>query len=240
MPKMIKCRWHNDDTPSMAIYETHGHCFGCQKRVPLSELGEEGHFEERDRYVEPIQETVAYIQGLPTKSIRGLSLPYDDVGYYILWPGGKYYIRRNWSDSKARYHSPAGHSKPLFVAKHLPAPASLIVVEGQLNAISIAESGVKACVVSPGATGDFTKINNYPFYCVYSDVMLLLDNDGPGSIAGIELKAALLPMIKNVSIKLMPSNEDANEILQKYGKEILRQRVESFLLEARMPSGLYP
>ncbi len=36
-PVKIMCPWHNDTTPSLAIYHDHAYCYGCYKRVSILE-----------------------------------------------------------------------------------------------------------------------------------------------------------------------------------------------------------
>lgn len=94
-----------------------------------------------------------------------------------------------------------------------------------MNALSLAQTDLDATIVSPGGTGDFKKTCNLPYYSVYANILLLLDNDAPGALGAIELKSHLAVFKKNVAIRLM--EKDANELLQEIGPEGLAKWVRN-------------
>lgn len=218
----ILCPYHKESTPSFHVYpDGSGHCYGCgahegpskQRIVP-----------DEERYVEDIQASIKYIKSLPRATIRGLSLHHDNDYYYVVWPSDDYYVRRRKVDvpDRPKYVGAAGHRKPIFIARERSRSVPLIVVEGQLNALSMAEAEIQASVVSPGAATDFKKLANLPYYMGYDNIVLVLDNDAAGAMGAIELKGQLLAMGKtNVRIHLV--NEDANEILQAGGPDAVRE-----------------
>jgi 5S rRNA maturation endonuclease (ribonuclease M5) len=183
----------------------------------------------KERYREDIEKSKEYINGLPKKVIRGFDLPFDDRGYYLLWPDGVYYKRRNWGDSGSKYYSPAGHTKPLFVVRER-FQGRLFLVEGEINALSIAAAFPDASVISPGSATDFKKYNTKDYLTLiryYSTVIVCVDYDGPGAEAAIYTKGALLGKGPKVQIALM--KKDANQVLNEAGKEELRAEVERAL-----------
>lgn len=234
--KQINCVFHKGDrTASLTLY-TDGryYCFGCTASGKCSELGLDIQGEitnARPRPKEDLANSIEYISGLPTKLLRGLDLPYDDTGYYIVWPDRSYYVKRLFdpSTSGRKYHSPSGHSKPLF--KIAGTSTTLIIVEGQINALSIhsAIPDIECC--SPGGAGDFVK-GDYErhrgYYRSFGKILILADADTPGLKAAYALSRALIADgVADVTFKLM--KEDANDILTRYGKERLKQDIETYL-----------
>lgn len=218
----IKCPYHEEDTPSFHVYpDGSAHCYGCGAHE-----GPQGDraIPDEEKYVENLKESLEYIATLPRGPVRGLSLPSDSVFNYIVWPDTDYYIKRRKvdSDTLPKYIGAAGHKKPLFIARTADRTSPLLIVEGQLNALSFASAEINATVVSPGAATDFKKLIHLPYYFAYDNIILVLDNDAAGAMGAIDLKGQLLAMGKrNVRIELV--NEDANEVLQAGGKEAVRQ-----------------
>lgn len=220
----IPCPFHDDSTPSLAVYpDGKYYCFGCQKAGPVSDLGLDVPI-TKEKYVEPIEEKLAYIQDLPIREIRGVSLRCDADSYYILYPSGDYFVSRYFSPASAgqKYRCPSGWVKPLYT---LPGPPDrLLIVEGQLNALSCHTSGYPATITSPGGTGDFKDVNHLPFYRKYSNITIIVDNDGPGAIAGLALSKMLIAPERAVNIALF--EPDANDVLVNYGKDELKKRID--------------
>lgn len=228
----IHCVRHQESTPSLVVYSTHAYCYGGCGRIELSELGGKvAEIAPKEKYVEPLKEKLAYIASLPTKTIRGFKLPYDDLGYYLVWPSGDYYKLRVWNpDAKDKYKGPAGHPKPVFWARRC-ASGTLILVEGEANSLSIAEAFPEWDVMSPGSASDFKtdKFKKYILTLVryYRTVIIQTDRDGAGTEAAIHTKGLLLNKVPNLPIVLM--ERDANEIYCHDGKAKLRQEVERHL-----------
>ncbi len=122
MAKII-CIFHDDHEPSMSVYGSWCYCHVCKISVPTSELNipENRHLPRPEPTNVP--DRVKYIEGLPTKLIRGLQLPYDNSGYYILWPSKNYYKRRN-HEGKPRYIGPAGVKASLYHARYIRSPSN--------------------------------------------------------------------------------------------------------------------
>lgn len=217
----ILCEFHREQTPSMAVYEDGSYfCFGCgahgkpgtKRSVPIEQ--------RKEKYVEPIEETITYIRGLPTKTIRGLSLPYDSKYYYIVWPIGLYYTARSWENDGPRYKHPIGHKQIPFVIRR-QGSKRLFIVEGQLNALSIAEVISDVDIVSPGSAGELAKWSNN--YLGYSEYTIIVDKDQPGIKAGLALREQLIKHCPAVLLKAMEM--DANDMLVKRGKDVLLNEV---------------
>src|SRR5690606_33471443 len=109
MPQMVLCQFHEERTPSCAVYSNGYKCFGCGKFGPLSDLGMTAS-EVEPKYVEDIEKSIQQIISLPKKEIRGLDLHSDSNSYYIVWPDHSYYKKRYINPHHGKYQNPSGHS----------------------------------------------------------------------------------------------------------------------------------
>jgi hypothetical protein len=224
MSRRILCRWHDDRRPSMYLFPNGGFCFVCGKSATLAELGNPEPPTEEELLPEDLARSFAYIDSLALRQWRGLTLPLDDDSAYLVWPDRTYYKRRLLHNEKVRYLSPLGHRKPWFWARR--EGDTLIVIEGELNCLSVAEATPYACV-SPGGAGDFSSTQakkNLPSIIQYDTILVVADADAAGAKAVIDLYGELAGRGKTAKTLLMPT--DANEVLQQRGKEELRQEIE--------------
>lgn len=199
----------------MEIYETWSHCFSCGFRVLTKEI--EGYEENQELKKEPedVQEKIRYISQLPRAAFRGLSLPTDNYGFYVVWPNCSFYKCRLHSGT-LRYVGPRGHKAPLFVLES--STNILVVVEGELNALSLKETGKNyGTIASPGSATELIRhLNTYlTLSSKSSTVFIVVDKDIPGVKNGLKLKEELLKRGKRV--KLIAVEQDLNEILQEKG-----------------------
>jgi hypothetical protein len=220
----VHCPFHRERTPSCVLYVDHYSCYGCGARGPLSDLGLAPGTEPEAPEPENLQQSLAHIDALPVRQVRGLSLPSDERSFYIVWPDRDYYKRRFLHSHGSKYIGASGHRKPWFWAR--TGGELCIVAEGELNALSIAEA-VPYAVVSPGGSGDFsskTAKKNVTVLVQYSTILIVADADAPGAKAVIDLYGELAGRVPTVKTLLMP--EDANSILVSRGKEALQAEIE--------------
>ena len=207
----VLCPIHDDHDPSMTVYGKWAYCHVCKASIPSAEL----NIPENKTIPRPeptnVPERIKYIKSLPTDLIRGLQLPYDNSGYYIVWPMDNYYKRRNY-EGKTRYIGPSGVRAPLFVC---PGTAShLIIVEGEINALSLFESIYgEYKIVSPGSASEM--LRHIKSYLIYSKITIIADNDAAGVCHSCQLRDLLHKHKKHATITVM--NEDFNTILQRDG-----------------------
>lgn len=227
----ILCPWHEEQTPSCEVYPDGYKCFGCGARGPLSELPEKYRtLEPEPVQPEDLEKAYQYIDSLPKKRVRGLLLPADEFSFFIPWPDKRYYKRRFFEPQNGpKYIGARGHRKPWFIANWTDSPA-VVLVEGELNALSISQACPELSVVSPGGSGDFYSKGSKKYwqnvvYC--STILLVADKDEAGAKAIIEAKSAIDTAERQAKWLLM--KEDANEILQKEGRESLRKQILSVL-----------
>jgi hypothetical protein len=219
----VLCPMHKEDTPSFVLYEDGGaKCFGCGYYVK----GQEPHnYEIREKERENLKESIDRIMALPVARIRGLELHYDSDSFYIVWDDSRYYKRRFFEERKDKYRCPTGHDKPLFIAERVNGP-NLLIVEGELNALSIAIVTIGWTIVSPGSAAEFDKREYVEYYKQYNNIAMIVDHDPAGAAAAIKLYPELIKHTPNVKVSMW--KEDANNILQRpRGISELRKRVEN-------------
>lgn len=229
----ILCPVHAEKTPSCVIYGETWKCYGCGAHGLTKEIKERTYVPEVvEQYVEDLEKTMEYIESLPLERIRGLSLPADPDAYYIVWPEKNYYKKRlrNCAATAGKYRGPAGHPKPLFRLRPAKPSSDLVVVEGELNALSVREAARELEILSPGSASDYanrTFAQAAPTLAGYKRILILADKDKAGVRAAIRGKAILNQYVRNVRVVLM--EEDANEILQTLGPEGLRHFINGCL-----------
>ena len=230
MRERIYCIKHEEKTPSLVVYDTHAHCFGGCGRIELSELGLTAPEAPKPRYKEDLAKKREYINALPVKEIRGLPFRYDSLGYYVCWPNSDYYKLRLFSPGDGpKYKNPSGHTQPVFWARRSTGQ-TLYVVEGEINALSLAEA-VQYDIMSPGSASNFLALtsNDLTIYRSYANIIIMVDRDAAGTAAAIHLKGLLLGKVPFVSIVLMP--KDCNQVLIDHGKEALKDEADRGLLQ---------
>ncbi len=201
----------------MEVYSDGSYCFSCGFSTnSIKDL----KYESKPK--ENIEEVISYVKSLPTKLIRGLLLPYDDQGFYILWPDLSFYKKRLF-EGKSRYLGPRGHRAPLLKlgqsgvvsGQNMSQLNKILVTEGELNSMSAAlvYPGV---ILSPGAASNFMSYSN-EYLTTKGDFTIVVDKDIPGVVAGLKLKEFLIKNKRRVS--LVPVEKDYNQILQDSGQE---------------------
>lgn len=229
MPKKMHCPFHNDATASLAIYEDSYHCFGCSAHGPLSDLTDLSIkvVPKKKEKPENILPKISYIERLPKKKLRGLVFPCDSEYFYILWPGGTYYLKRHLHQSEgSKYIGPRGHDRPLYSARRGKFDR-LIIVEGELNAMSLNQTFLPCDIVSPGSANSLARKKFLDIYRKYSTIDIVVDEDAAGVKGAIELRALLLDYTPYVEIHLM--KDDANDVLQRSGIDGLEREMEALL-----------
>lgn len=224
--KRVRCLFHKEDTPSLTLFEDgHYHCFGCGAHGWIDQYPELGTVELDEelgvKYVEDIKASLERISSLPKERYRSLELHFDQRGHYIVWPSNDYYKlrKRDAGSNSDKYRSPAGVSKRPFVLSPAAPATTAIVVEGELNAISIWEACKFYPIICPGAATDFGSQEKSKFvdlYSPYKRLIVYTDADKAGCVAAINFKV-LMQQTHDVSIRLM--ERDFNEILQAKGKD---------------------
>ncbi len=228
MNKKYFCPRRPEKTPSAHAYGDHFFCFGCGARGSIKELGLEPGERLETVYVEDVSSTISYIDTLSRKTIRGFSLPFNDRGYYLVYPCRTFYkFRIESASSGSKYRGPSGHSKPWFTVVD-SMQETVAIVEGEFNALSLGLLEGPFDIVSPGGAGDFYSKSaqaNLRKYANYGRAEIICDADAAGAQAAIETKAKLITIgCPEVRIHLV--ERDFNDILVQDGKEALREEVK--------------
>lgn len=220
MKKRVRCPFHNEKTPSLVRRREDWYCYGsCAKAYSIEEVAKKGiseeYEEDEDREREDLVETFRYIKTLPTREIRGLRFPADSRGYYICWPDDSYYKYRLFNPGKgSKYIGPVGYRPPLFWAKK-GSLSTLAIVEGEINALTVAKAQESWSVVSPGSATCFSSRNLSTYlteFKKYNRVIVVLDDDPAGLKGFIEAKSLFLYKLPFVDYVMVPK-PDLNERL---------------------------
>lgn len=224
---------HADSTPSMEIYSEGLYCFSCGFYRPHNG-SLDGVKLPKVAPVEPedLEPALRRIGGLKSDVIRGLLLPADERGYYIVWPGGTFYKYRLFK-GEPRFLAPRGHKQPLLHLRNDNKDAALVIIEGELNALCIDQLndlyGAGAQVLSPGSASSFisSEAQILEIAKTYSRVLIWTDLDP----AGIKALWHIYPKLVRLGIEVLEhtSTEDANDILVKRGPGGLRQYIMNVL-----------
>lgn len=220
----IICPIHNEDTASMVLYPDGAYCFGCKALIRM-DTGVKRTYEKRESIDK------SFIKDLPTKTIRGLTLPYDESGYYIEYPNTDFYLLRKWETGNNKYKYPYNTTRPMFV---LPGGPILVIVEGQLNALSLEKSvsGIRQyfTIASPGSANSINAKNHVDYYLGFDKIIVVVDADEPGVAAANRLKETLYKNNKEYDVWFM--EKDLNDMLVMDGQETIekafKERVEMF------------
>lgn len=221
---------HKDSTPSMHVYESGGYCFSCGYYAPHGPTGDAKLPKVAPVEPEDLKPALRRIGGLKRSVIRGLELPADERGYYIVWPGGTFYKYRLFK-GEPRFLAPKGHKQPLLKVMHATNwTESLILIEGELNAVSIRGGpGEGPDIISPGSAGNFLSQSDeiVELASKYRRVLIWTDHDP----AGIKALWHIYPKLVKLGIEVLEhtSTEDANDILVKRGPGGLRQYIMNVL-----------
>ena len=104
---------------------------------------------------------------------------------------------------------------------------TLVITEGQIDSLSLAEAGVKNAVSVPTGAKGFTWVENcWEWVVRFKEVVIFGDCEN-GKITLVEELSKRLPMpVKVVKVCDYLGEKDANAILQKYGKQALVDATE--------------
>lgn len=104
----------------------------------------------------------------------------------------------------------------------------LVVTEGQLDSLSVAQAGISNAVSVPNGCNGFTFLENvWDWIVKFREVVVFGDCEG-GKITLLDTLQKRLPnRVKAVRSTDYLGEKDANDILRKYGAEAVRQAVEN-------------
>lgn len=103
----------------------------------------------------------------------------------------------------------------------------LIITEGQIDSLSLAQAGIKNAVSVPTGAMGFTWLENvWDWILKFSEVVVMGDHE-KGKITLVDELSRRLPMpLKVVHAEDYLGEKDANDILRKYGENALRDAIK--------------
>ena len=104
----------------------------------------------------------------------------------------------------------------------------LVITEGQMDSLSLAECGIENAISVPTGANGFTWITNcYDWISKFQEIIVFGDNEHGKITLADGLKARLSMTIKVVRRKDYLGEKDANDILLKYGKAAVIRALKS-------------
>lgn len=108
-----------------------------------------------------------------------------------------------------------------------PGNKTLIMTEGQIDSLSVAESGIENAVSVPTGKNGFTWVPYCWDWLQQFETLIVFGDNENGSITLLDdMKRRFRGTIKAVKQQDYKGCKDANDLLQKYGKEAIRRAVE--------------
>lgn len=120
--------------------------------------------------------------------------------------------------------------KPILYGMELcnPENPQLTLTEGQADCLALAESGIENCVSVPTGAKGFTWLPHCWDWLKQYDSIVIFGDYEKGKISLLdELRDRLEMTVLHVREECYKDCKDANELLMKYGKEAVREAVET-------------
>ena len=199
-------------------------------------------FKRQAAPIKPKQEALAYLEGRGISAATAaryqitvrndkpdvLVFPFlDEAGImqYIKYRRTKYRPEKDSSKEWAE-----ANCKPMLFGMYQCNPESktLVLTEGQIDSLSVAEAGVENAVSVPNGKNGFTWFPYCWDWLQGFDTLIVFGDCERGEITLLEDMRRRFPgTVKAVRQQDYRGCKDANELLKKYGKEAVRQAVEN-------------
>lgn len=102
----------------------------------------------------------------------------------------------------------------------------LVITEGQIDSLSLAQAGIQNAVSVPTGAMGFTWLDHVWDWILRFDEIVVMGDNEKGKITLVDELSRRLPKpVKVVHTEDYLGEKDANDILRKYGEEALRQAV---------------
>lgn len=123
----------------------------------------------------------------------------------------------------------AKNCKPiLFGMYQCESRGRLVITEGQMDSLSVAEAGIQNAVSVPTGANGFTWVPHcWDFMQKFQEIVVFGDYEKGTVTLAAEISARWPDKTKVVRTEDYQDCKDANEILQKYGQEAIRKAVEN-------------
>ena len=104
----------------------------------------------------------------------------------------------------------------------------LVITEGQLDSLSVAQAGIPNAVSVPNGCNGFTFLENVWDWIVKFDEVVVFGDCEGGKITLLDTLQKRLPNpVKSVQMQDYLGEKDANDILRKYGPDAVRKAVDN-------------
>lgn len=130
---------------------------------------------------------------------------------------------KEWSEKDA---------KPiLFGMAQCSTEGTLVITEGQIDSLSVAECGIPNAVSVPNGARGFTWVQHCTEWLERFEEIVVFGDNEHGHITLVEeLQARVSKKIRVVQEADYLGEKDANDILRKYGKDAIRHAVENAVI----------
>ena len=114
-----------------------------------------------------------------------------------------------------------------FARDYIREKNKVMLVEGQMDVISLMQEGINNVVASSGTSFTTEQANLIKLYT--DNVIVIFDNDEGGKKSTIRVIDILVEKGFNIEIISLPENEDPDSYIKKYGKDkFLKLKTKSF------------
>jgi hypothetical protein len=252
MPVVVHCPFHEDSTPSLAIYEDHAFCFGGCGKIPLESIRDlveklnirssssrEGAADERWRHLLPLwrwnllmgpmqwRQRFFHERGITTRMMERYWLGHTGRWFVIpVWFGGRITGVRYRRDDLFAEDDDTKYRNPrghgALLFRPNPGGWPTVITEGELDALLLSEAGCDA-VTSTGGAGSLSKIELDE---IHWPLFVATDQDDAGEQAWEALAARFRQRIYRWR---WPEGKDISEVLSKLPREAwgnwIRERI---------------
>lgn len=105
---------------------------------------------------------------------------------------------------------------------------TLVITEGQIDSLSLAECGIKNAVSVPTGARGFTWLSNcWNWITMFEEIIVFGDFENGHMSVVDELRKRLRTKIRQVRAEDYLGEKDANDILRRYGKEAVKTAVKN-------------
>ena len=116
----------------------------------------------------------------------------------------------------------------LFGMNHCESFGQLVITEGQIDSLSVAEAGVPNAVSVPTGKNGFTWVPHcWDWMNKFQTIVVFGDNEDGEITLAAELRKRFPEKLKVVKVEDYQGCKDANELLQKYGKSAIKKAVKN-------------
>jgi twinkle protein len=177
-------------------------------------------------------EAIEWLQSRGIQHYANLRSVGDSIGFPYFNSGEAYAWKMRATDKK---HFWCAGSPQTFWSPVPEVPTDIVIVEGEMDALSFYQAGIVAWSVPHGAPSSFGSDSERRLRCVElatkhlanaRKVILATDNDTPGQALAEQL-ARMIGRAKCYQVKWDAGCKDANDVLVKFGSDGLKRLLDN-------------